>query len=184
MMTLMVSAIALAVMASLMYIMVSGTRISGLNKRFTTALEAGKGGQAIVLQFIGTQNQLSNDLKNSINWSSGISSECLIDKLNEWTKDWPSGCDDLVTIDPGDDQSYDFEFDLVDYTIYSKIVETIKGNTGVGSQGKAWGGDAVTGGGSAIDVVPVSYVYTIQLDARRSTNFDGEKALLSILYQY
>ncbi|MCK4910369.1 MAG: hypothetical protein KAR83_01950, partial [Thermodesulfovibrionales bacterium] len=172
-MTLMVAAVVLAVMGSLMHMMVMGARISGLNKRFTTALEAGKGGQAIVLEFIGTQNQLSGDLKNSINWRrSGISSDCLDDKLSEWTKDWPSGCDALVTIDPGDDQTYDFAFDLDDYTVYSKIVNTIQGNTGAGSQGKAWGGDAVTGGGSAIEAVSVSSVYTIQLDARRSTASD------------
>ncbi|KKM61676.1 hypothetical protein LCGC14_1529360 [marine sediment metagenome] len=192
MMTLMVSAIALAVMASLMYIMVSGTRISGLNKRFTTALEAGRGGQAVVLEYIGTRGLPDADFMNAISFdSSGTSDTCLDDKLNKATAKWDAACDPLVTIDTSDDQTYDYKFELAAYTIYTKIVNTIEGNTSAGGRSQQWvttgvvtAGGGGAGGGGSIEVVPVPYLYTIELDARKGTRADAEKAKLSVLYQY
>ena len=43
-MVLILSAIALAIMAALVYMLISGTQISGMQKRYRTALEAGVGG--------------------------------------------------------------------------------------------------------------------------------------------
>ncbi len=192
MMTLMVSAIALSVMASLMYIMVSGTRISGLNKRFTTALEAGRGGQAVVLEYIGTRGLPDDEFMNAISFdSSGTSDTCLGDKLNKATVDWESACDSKITINPSDDQTYDFKFELDAYTVYAKIVNTIEGNTSAGGRSQKWvttgvvtAGGGGAGGGGSIEVVPVPYLYTIELDARKGTRADAEKAKLSVLYQY
>ena len=194
MMTLMVSAIAISVMASLMYIMVSGTRISGLNKRFTTALEAGRGGQAVMLEYIGTRGRPDADFMNAISFdSSGTSDTCLDDKLNKATANWAldGTCDSRLTIDTTDDQTYDFKFDLDAYTIYTKIVNTIEGNTGGGKTSEQWvttgvvtAGGGGAGGSGSIEVVPVPYLYTIELDARKGTRADAEKAKLSILYQY
>ncbi len=192
MMTLIVSAIALSVMASLMYIMVSGTRISGLNKRFTTALEAGRGGQAVVLEYVGTRGRPDADFMNAISFdSSGTSDTCLDDKLNKATVDWDATCDAILTINTGDSDTYDFKFELAAYTIYSKIVNTIEVNTSAGGKAQKWvttgvvtAGGGGAGGGGTIEVVPVPYLYTIELDARKGTRADAEKAKLSVLYQY
>ncbi len=191
MMTLMISLIALSVMASLMYIMVSGTRISGLNKRFTSALEAGRGGQAVVLEYIGTRGKPNGLFMNAVTWIPTISKTCLDDKLNKGTEDWSSSCDPSIIINVSNNQTYDYSFQLDAYTVYAKIVNTIEGNTAAGSASKKWNHDAVAtaggggaGGGGAIEVVQVPYLYTIEMDARKGTTTDGEKAKLSILYQY
>ena len=189
-MTLMIAAVALAVMGSLMTIMVMGTRISGLNKRFTTALEAGKGGQAVVLEYIGTRGNPDDDFMDSISWDdTGISNTCLYDKLNRATEDWDDTCNALTTIDAGTEDTYDFKFELPPYTIYSKIVNTIEGNTGPTQTSASFVTQGVTtagggGGEGSYDVVQVPYLYTIEMDARRGTRADSEKARLSVLYQY
>ena len=188
-MTLMIAAVALAVMGSLMTIMVMGTRISGLNKRFTTALEAGKGGQAVVLEYIGTRGRPDSDFMDSITWSTSISNTCLYDKLNEATEDWDDTCDAETVIDTGDGDTYDFKFELGSYTIYSKIVNTIWGNTGPTETAASFVTEGVVtagggGGAGSYDVVQVPYLYTIEMDARRGTRADSEKAKLSVLYQY
>ena len=46
-MVLILSAIALAIMAALIYMITVGTQASGMQKRYRTALEAGKGGADI-----------------------------------------------------------------------------------------------------------------------------------------
>ncbi len=192
-MTLMIAAVTLAVMASLLHMMVMGARISGLNKRFTTALEAGKGGQAVVREYIGTRGLPDSVFMNAINWSTSISTTCLGDKLNFATQDWDDTCDASTVIDAADGATYDFKFELgegiVKYTIYTKIVNTIEGNTGplensasFVTQGVVTAGGG--GGSGTYDVVQVPYLYTIELDSRRGTVVDGEKAKLSILYQY
>ena len=54
-MILILSAIALAIMAGLIYMITAGTQISGMQKRYKTALEAGKGGTDITYQLIAAR---------------------------------------------------------------------------------------------------------------------------------
>lgn len=188
-MTLMIAAVTLAVMASLLNMMVMGARISGLNKRFTSALEAGKGGQAVVREYIGTRGLPDSAFMNAINWSTSISTTCLGDKLNFATEDWDDTCDASTVIDAADGATYDFKFELGSYTIYSKIVNTIEGNTGPSENSASFVTQGVVtagggGGSGTYDVVQVPYLYTIELNSRRGATADGEKAKLSILYQY
>ena len=51
-MILILAAIALAIMAGLIYMITASTQISGMQKRYNTALEAGVGGADIAYQFI------------------------------------------------------------------------------------------------------------------------------------
>jgi hypothetical protein len=51
-MVLVMSAIALAVMAGLIYMVITGTQISGTQKKYETAKEAGLGGTDITYEFI------------------------------------------------------------------------------------------------------------------------------------
>jgi len=52
-MMLILAAVALLIMAGLLYIITSSTQISGMQKRYKTALDAGFGGANITYQFIG-----------------------------------------------------------------------------------------------------------------------------------
>ncbi len=51
-MVLVLSAVVLAIMAGLIYMVTSGTQVSGIQKRYKTAIEAGVGGANITFQVI------------------------------------------------------------------------------------------------------------------------------------
>jgi hypothetical protein len=82
--------------------------------------------------------------------------------------------------------SYDLQFDLSasldpPYTVYSKIVDTVEGNSG-GDTGLMKSG-VVNSNPGEVTVMSIPYLYTIELDAQRSGN-PSERAKLSVLYQY
>ncbi len=181
-MILILSAIALAIMAGLIFMITTGTQVSGLQKRYTTALEAGKGGADVTFQLLAARGDPNI---SGINFHQTASSTCMTDKLNKSTKDWTSTCDKLLTIIPGTDSTYDMYFDLGSpypiYRVYSKIVDTVEGNSG-GDEGLI-GKGVVSSGSGEVTVVSRPYLYTIEVNAQAVTN-PAERAKLSILYQY
>jgi hypothetical protein len=182
-MILILSAIALAIMAGLLYMLTAGTQVSGLQKRYATALEAGKGGADVTFQLIGARG---NPDIPGINFNQTASTTCLTDKLNKSTTDWSSTCDNSLSIIPGTTSTYDMFCDIgaspyPTYRVYSKIVDTVEGNSG-GDEGLT-GKGVVSSGSGEITVVSVPYLYTIEVDAENSAN-PSERAKLSILYQY
>ena len=180
-MILILAAIALAIMAGLIYMITSGTQISGMQKRYKTALEAGKGDADITYQLIAAREDPNIPI-----CSLTVSSTCLTDKLNKSTKDWTSTCDNSLTIIPGTTSTYDMYCDFgtspyPTYRVYSKIVDTAEGNSG-GDEGLT-GKGVVSSGSGEVTVVSRPYLYTIEVDAENRTN-PSERAKLSILYQY
>jgi hypothetical protein len=182
-MVLILAAIALAVMAGLLYMLTAGTQISGMQKRYRTAAEAGIGGIDITYQVIQARgNPVIPGIGFLINPAIGT---CLDTKLNTPTSLW-GGCNSSLAIDPaGNNQSYDMTFTLpgsgTDYTVYSKIVDTVEGNSG-GDIGLTKGGLVNTNSGE-ISVVSIPYLYTIELDVENAEN-RAERAKFSVLYQY
>jgi len=197
-MVLILSAIVLAIISGLIYMITSTTQISGMQKRYKTALEAGIGGAEITYQFIalGGDQNLTNELKNDlssliplITTSTGctgidISNNAftgLEAKLRTPTTTW-SNCDNTMTIIPGIATSYDMQFELgmnPTYTVYTKIVDTIEGNSGGGEELSIQG--VVSSG--EITVVSIPYLFTVEVNAENAAN-PSERAKLSILYQY
>ncbi|MBE0425172.1 MAG: hypothetical protein IBX72_00805 [Nitrospirae bacterium] len=184
-MVLVLSFIALAIMAGLIYMITSGTQISGLQKRYATSLEAGKGGADIIYQVIAARmddpTQIENEFSFLNTFNIAISQACINDKLLRSTIDWGVGCDNLMTTGP---DSHDMFFDIgasPTYRVFSKIVDTVEGNSG-GDEGLLGKGVVVSGSGE-VTVVHRPYLYTIEIDAQRDVN-PSERAKLSILYQY
>lgn len=187
-MVLVLSAILLAIMAGLIYMVISGTQISGMQKRYKTALEAALGGADVTYQMIAARGNpnipgLSNFL---ISASSVGGYDCLNDKLNKKTSDWNSVCSSILTIDPNIQSTYDMRFDLGSvgyptYRVYTKIVDTVVGNSG-GDEGLIKSG-VVSSGTGEVTVMSIPYLYTIELQAQNLDN-PQERAKLSILYQY
>jgi len=209
-MILILSAIALAIMAGLIYMITSSTQISGMQKRYKTALEAGVGGADVTYQFISLRGNsidtasliltFSDVLRNPINPVittsnsctgtdiSGISFSGFEAKLKTPSTSWSSACDkDNMSITPGTTTSYDMRFDLGSslypptYRVYAKIVSTVEGNSAVD---RGLLGAGVVGSGSGeVKVMSVPYLYTVEMDAQNLAN-PSERAKLSILYQY
>jgi len=182
-MVLILSAIALAIMAGLVYMITAGTQISGAQKRYRTALEAGIGGTDITYQVLAARGDPGiPNINFLINPNIG---GCLATKLNMPTSAW-GGCNSSMAINPvTDDTSYDMTFTLpganATYTVYSKIVDTVEGNSG-GDIGLTKGGVINTNSGE-VAMVSIPYLYTIEIEAENAAN-RAERAKLSILYQY
>ena len=179
-MILILAAIALVIMAGLIYMITSGTQISGMQKRYKTALDAGFGGTDVTFQLIAARGDPGIP---GIGLTINASSSCLADKLNKKTADWGSVCDSSMTVGSA---SHDMHFDLGSspyptYRVYSKIVDTVEGNSG-GDEGLTGKGVVASGSGE-VTVVSRPYLYTIEVDAENLSN-PAERAKLSVLYQY
>ena len=179
-MVLILAAIALAIMAGLIYMITAGTQISGMQKRYKTALDAGFGGADVSYQLIAARG---DPFIPGIPLTFNITSPCLTDKLNKETADWDSACDKSITVSPS---YYDMYFDLgtigyPTYRVYSKIVDTVEGNSGA-DEGLISKGVVASGSGE-VTVVSMPYLYTIEVDAENVAN-PAERAKLSVLYQY
>ncbi|MFZ3136878.1 MAG: hypothetical protein WA126_05735 [Thermodesulfovibrionales bacterium] len=213
-MILVLAAISLAIMTALIYMITAGTQVSGMQKRYRTALDAGVGSADLAYQFIATRgdNTLVNALKDQLNnytvninsevttsgsctgtSSSGTSFTGLAAKLNaptfkpDGTSNWSSACaGDSVMIIPGTSTSYDMRYDLGSspypvYRIYTKIVDTIEGNSG-GDEGLT-GKGVVSSGTGEMQVMSRPYLYSLEVNAENLSS-PSERAKLSVLYQY
>ncbi len=186
-MVLIVSAIALAIMAGLVYMLISGTQISGMQKRYRTAQEAGLGGADITYQLIAARGNPNIGLTGFALPALNVSGvNCLTEKLNTATNNpdgtlrWNVLCSNTTNIDPSVASSYDMTFQLGAYTVFSKIVDTIEGNSG-GDEGLLKGG--VVSSSGEITVVSRPYLYTIEVNTENMNN-RAERSKYSILYQY
>jgi hypothetical protein len=191
-MVLILSAIILAIITGLIYMITSTTQISGMQKRYRTALEAGMGGADVTFRLLALRGDPDLDMGTAIGYYRTISDACLTAKLNSNTSatNW-AACGSYanattMVIDPADQTTYDFRFDLGSapyptYTGYAKIVDTVEGNSG-GDEGLLKHG-VVSSGSGEITVVSIPYLYTIEVDAENAAN-PSERAKLSILYQY
>jgi len=183
-MVLVLSTIALLIMAGLIYMLTIGTQVSGLQKRYKTAHESGMGGADVMYQLIAARGNPNIPLTNFLITASNVGGvDCLTPKLNQPTSSWPVACSNSMTIDPNTQSTYDMQFDLgagPTYRVFAKIVNTVEGNSG-GDEGLLRYG--VVSSTGDITVMSMPYLYTIEIDAENQGN-PSERAKLSILYQY
>ncbi len=174
---LLLSVVALITTAGLLFILGKGGYISGQQKRYHTALEAGRGGVQATLQVIGDNGIDTIGLTNVVLGAD------LGTKVANPTDNWAVGVDRSSTIDPDVDTTYDLRFDLGDYRIHSKIVDTVTGNS-TAETGLLKTGVVNTGSGE-VTVMNVPYLYTIEeLSTNQVNPSSTERVKLSILYQY
>ena len=210
-MILILAAIALAIMAGLIYMATSSTQISGMQKRYNTAREAGTGGASIAYQFVAlrgdstdTQSFLTiiknlcpgDNTANCIKTPSsctgteektGHTFTGLEAKLRTPSTSWSAACNaDNMSIIPSNATSYDMNFDVGEspypsYRVYAKIVHTMEGNSG--ADAGLLGSGVVASGSGEVAVVSRPFLYTMEVDTENAAN-PQERAKLSILYEY
>jgi hypothetical protein len=200
---LILSGVVLAVMTALIYMITSGTQISGMQRRYKTSLEAAHGGSDIFYQMVGLRgvavddNVFRTDLTNAgltsslpieTSTCSGVSHGTTYTgwqaKLMTPSTSWTANCNGSITIDPNDPTTYDMSIELgatTTYKYYAKVVRTIDGNSG-GDTGLFNKGVVSTGSGE-IQAMPKPYLYDIEVLASSTTN-TVDRAKYSILYQY
>jgi len=173
---LLLAVVALITTAGLLYIVGKGGFISGQQKRHNRALEAGRGGMQAPLQVINDRGVDTIGLTNVFLGGN------LATKLANPTGSW-AGIDNTSMIDPAVDNTYDLRFDLGSYRIYSKIVDTVEGNSGPDT-GLIKTGVVSTGSGEVV-VMNVPYLYTVEeLSANQVNPSSTERVKISALYQY
>lgn len=171
------AAVALAITGGLMYMLARSGYLSGMQKQYKTALEAGVGGADVAFQVIASGGTLS---ASAIGLTYNDPAD-MDTKLRKRTAEWGTGLDNSMTIDPAAPASYDMTFDLAAYRVYSKIVDTVPGNsaTDLGLQNKG----VTSAGTGELVVMSTPYLYTIEVLAQRRNN-PSERAKLSVLYEY
>src|SRR5512145_1832965 len=87
--------VALALSAGLLYLLARGGYMSGMERRYKSAYEAGVGGTDVTLQLIGTRGVLTMLPANNL-----VVNATLATKLASPTASWGAGVDNSVSISP------------------------------------------------------------------------------------
>lgn len=173
---LILAAIALTMTLAMLLMVGRSSFISGQQLRFRTAVEASRGGMEAILQLIGSRGVLTTPYTNQV-----LPSPTAVGtKVSSVTGTWV-GLDNTLTIDPGTASTYDMRIDLGAYRVYTKIVDTVNGNSG--SDEGLLKSAVVNSGSGEVTVVSVPYLYTIEVLSQSQVN-PTERSKLSVLYQY
>lgn len=200
--------LSLGIVMTLLYMVILGTKVTGAEKRYKTALEASYGATELIAKDI-----LPSIFKNYTTAASiatvpasfyGVSlaipdSSCLAQKTQKPTLLWNSTLCTAPSKTSTPSESPDMTFNLkasndsTGYKVYSKIVDTrcggdpTKGQTCSNSDSSGIdyldGGGGVTGGGGVVQPQPRPAFYKIEIQGERASN-PREKSKLSVLYAY
>lgn len=190
--SLMLTLISLTIIMALMYMITRSTTVSASLKRYKTALEASYGGSELytkdILPFV-LQNyenaNLATELSSTfaaVNPQLLTTLNCIQSKLSSPSSNWPAGCSN--TAEPKKSPDLTFQLSATSgapYTIYSKIVDTLLGNTDI--SGLQLEGAGVAEAQSGITPQHFPYVYRLELQGERSVGATAQ-ANIEVLYAY
>jgi hypothetical protein len=170
---LILATIALVMTLAMLMMVSRGSYISGQQKRYRTAVEAGRGGVESMLQLIKSRGVAAGYMQ--------VDNQANLDKkLITPTTAWV-GLDNAIEIDPAVSTTYDMRVDLGAYRVYSKIVDTVQGNSGASEELLKTG--VVNTSSGEVVVVSIPYLYTVEVLSQSQTNAT-ERSKFSVLYQY
>jgi len=191
---LMLTLISLAIIMSLMYMITSDIQRTGATKRYRNALEASYGGTELLVKDLipyvmrnSASTTLLTDMQasyGSVTVPTNISPACFQAKLTSSTSAWnvPGGCSS--TLNPKDNPDVQMSLPGTNgqpFTVYSKIVNTVAGNTD--TSGLQLEGAGVAESSITIKPQHFPYTYRVEVEAERSSN-PLEKSEISVLYAY
>ncbi|MCE5225606.1 MAG: pilus assembly PilX N-terminal domain-containing protein [Porphyromonadaceae bacterium] len=214
-MALVFSTIALMIVAALIYMVTQSALLSGGIKFYKTAEEAAFGAIDLAtkdyIDSRGTLNVLGAGFANGCNCGNPLdpndnldltlgppAASCRCNKLCNSFQDWDAGgvvCDEnagaaniQIALNPT--QQPDFNFDLGInpniYRVFTKIVDTARGNSatgGVGVTQNLGGGGVVSANAGVVTPPHVPYLYRIEVQAQAIAN-PREISRMSVLYAY
>lgn len=184
--------ISLTIVMAVMYMITQNITRTGTMKTYRTALEASYGGTDLVIKEIVPQ-LLMNYMEanfvstmetafNAINLSIETTNECLQDKLTKKTDDWDPACSQSLDLRANRDFSFTLQAAAGQpYSIYTKVIDTIGGNTD--TSGLQLEGAGVAESTSVLTPQHLPYVYRVEVQGERSQNA-VERANLTVLYAY
>lgn len=190
--SLMLTLISLTIVMALLYMITQGTRMSGVNKKYKTALEASYGGTELftkdILPFVMrnySSSTLASDIVSTFGGSARIavgSQSCLQDKLKKSTQNWSAACASSLNIKDRPDITYTMQATSGNpFLVYSKIVDTVNGNTDL--SGLQLEGAGVAESQTILTPQHFPYIYRVEIQGERQSN-SAAQANLEVLYAY
>jgi hypothetical protein len=188
--TLMLTLISMAIVMAMLYLVGQGVQISSSQKRYRTALEASYGGAEVVLKdvvpliFQGYSSAKIHNQFAEVDMEFPSGNSCFKQKLNLPTSQWSSSCSQTLNSKVAPDISFTLPATgtgTVPFTVFTKIVDTILGNSD--TSGLQLEGAGVAEASSVITPQHFPFVYRLEVQAERSTKAT-EQANLSVLYAY
>ncbi len=202
-MVIIIALIGLAMVSTLLFMVTQGTRISGFQRVYRSTDEAGLGGAQIATQFIMDNifnAKSGSDMNQTLVtiFSGNAKDPCLVQKLTLTRGGWLttdptyawSSCAGARSTTIDADQTPDFTFTLPGvaagqtFTVYTKIIDTVKGNTEEGGIGGKLGGSGVVSSQEGeITPPPSPSLYRIEVQAQ-NTNGPEQRSKSSVLYAH
>lgn len=189
---LMLTLISLTIIMALMYMITQSVTQSGQLKRYRTALDASYGGSEVVVKDILPtifQNYSSTTMVSTVTGSfSAIglqvlsTQNCLQSKLTKPTRNWPSGCSSDTEPKRSPDMSFTLQASSGNpFIVYSKIVDTVSGNSDTG--GLQLEGGGVAESSSLLTPQHFPFIYRMEIQGERQNN-STTQANIEVLYAY
>lgn len=193
--SLMLTLISLTIVMALLYMITQSVKMAGQTKKYHTALEASYGGSEImlkdvlpvVLQNLGsgyTGTTLTTAVQNAfpgLNVQLPTSQQCLSTKLQQPPTSWGS-CSNTSSPKQSPDMTMDLQATTGSpFTVYTKIVDTVPGNSDI--SGLQLEGSGVAESSSLLRPQQIPYIYRIEIQGERKDNPTAQ-ANLEVLYAY
>lgn len=188
---LMLTLLTLTIIMALLYVVTQGIKATGQNKKYHSALDATYGGSEIVVKDIFPlvlQNFASAGLTTTVqNAFAGVqlavaNQNCLQNKMTNPTSGWPSGCSNTPDPKKSPDMTMILQANTGNpFMIYSKIVDTIPGNSD--TSGLQLEGAGVAESSSILTPQSFPYIYRMELQGERQGSATAQ-ANIEVLYAY
>lgn len=194
-----------ALLAVVMHFMQRGTETSALEQKYETAKDASLGAievfakeivpMAISRAVSAPSSSLTSALGNfntiaSATITAGATNACFSDKLLKSTSaaNW-AGCadyDQARSANPKDSPDITFTLSSSNgqpFRVFSKIIDTVSGNSNTSEVSLEGGSAAETSGSGGVAVQHFPYMYSMEVQGERQNN-PTERARFEVLYAY
>jgi hypothetical protein len=171
-----------------LYLVLRGTEMSGMQKRFQTSLDAAHAGVSVEKQFLeqGTFFSIDSPIFQGTNVSvNPAAGTCFFQKVFQEYGTWNlcSAAESSLNAKQSPDYSYDVNGVNNDYGVFTKIVDTRRGLTATRPPGVEEPTGVAYGGELGLDISEQAYIfYTVELLSE--DNFKGEVARISFDYAW
>lgn len=198
-MALIVVSVAAGIFAAVMYFALTGTEVSGLQRKYQTSKEASLGAIDVVTKDLLPKVLSGTTLSSAVGalikpaavlpavTVDAARDTCFATKLTTTTSGWPGG-----TCESGSDPTTnpDIVFNLKGksdqvkpYVVSMKIIDTVSGNSDKTGVTLDLGSGVVDDASSLIRIQHFPFLYTIVTDARQQGS-TSERVNIEVLYAY
>lgn len=190
---LLLTMISLLVLMAVVYMITQGIQVSAAHKKYATALEATYGGAEVFTKDVigkAINSPLAEPPMDALLGATFARyTGCFRKKLIFPTSKWEAqGCGaDAKTVDPKTKPDVQFTLQGLpnqpNFSVFSKIVDTVPGNSDTSGTVLLDSGNGVAYGNSGVSPQHVPSLYRVEVQGEREVN-PQEKARLTVLYSY